>query len=325
MTTKKQIIQLFVIIILIATIIISNDKYEILKKANSNYQKLATMDYRYDGKITYVPTKMYEYFNYIDDDVVKLFYDACYNMDFKKSKENIYFFENSKKYSFKTENRGIFMARLDHPELELFSFVSTNYRYNNPLFNMYLKSIIWTSEDYSDSKRKLKEVDNVISPLVERVNNTNDLRSKYHIIYDYLTSTITYDDTKGYNNLEREKGKKNSYNLCTTKTDDVQNIYGALVNKVALCDGMSDAFKYLCNKCDLECITVIGSLDDEVEENGRVSHAWNIVPIEGKWKLVDVTYGTVKAEKYFLNDDIYSENRKPYNMGFYVPGYDETS
>lgn len=54
--------------------------------------------------------------------------------------------------------------------------------------------------------------------------------------------------------------------------------YGALVNKEAVCEGYAKAYKLLMDAMGIPCDVVINE-----------EHAWNVVCLEGKWYLVDVT------------------------------------
>lgn len=67
-----------------------------------------------------------------------------------------------------------------------------------------------------------------------------------------------------------------------------QDIYGALVQKKAVCAGYAKAFAYLCRKAGLKCEVVSGvSYNSNMKE---VPHAWNEVMINGVICYVDVTW-----------------------------------
>ncbi len=59
-------------------------------------------------------------------------------------------------------------------------------------------------------------------------------------------------------------------------------IYGALVEKKALCEGYSKAFAYLCNLAGIENVIVTGET--------YVAHMWNMVNLDGSWYHIDVTW-----------------------------------
>lgn len=114
---------------------------------------------------------------------------------------------------------------------------------------------------------------------------------KYKAIYDYIVSYVTYDDV-----LVNMSGSTSQYASYTS--------YGALINGVAVCDGISSAYKILCLIEGLECIEVIGL------SNGG-GHAWNKVKLGGVWYGVDATWGRlglgstkVVYHDYFLINEI---------------------
>lgn len=58
---------------------------------------------------------------------------------------------------------------------------------------------------------------------------------------------------------------------------------GALLKKVAVCDGYAHAFQTIMKKLKISCKFVVG-------KSGGVGHAWNMVKVGGKWYHVDVTF-----------------------------------
>lgn len=63
---------------------------------------------------------------------------------------------------------------------------------------------------------------------------------------------------------------------------------GALLDNVAVCDGISSAFKLLCLIEGIDCIKVSGL---GITGSGTQKHAWNKVKIDGDWYVVDATWG----------------------------------
>ena len=124
----------------------------------------------------------------------------------------------------------------------------------------------------ADGFSNLKEVNTEISKLEnvkdEILSKTgdNDLEN-LKIIHDYLVDTIEYDS---------EAGKS------------VYNIYGALVNKKAVCEGYARSYKLILDEIGIPCIIACGVAQNS---SGDIeSHAWNYVQIDGKWYAVDVTW-----------------------------------
>lgn len=81
------------------------------------------------------------------------------------------------------------------------------------------------------------------------------------------------------------------------------NAYGALVNGRAVCDGYSRAFQLLCNRMDIECVTVEGDaaeFNETVADESDVGHMWNCVRLGDDWYHVDVTWndGEARIQQY---------------------------
>lgn len=97
-------------------------------------------------------------------------------------------------------------------------------------------------------------------------------------IHDYLCETVVYDSDKPH----------------------VHEPYGALMDGVAVCEGYGEAFKWLCDRAGIPCVSVVGSAAKET----AVPHLWNYVQMEdGKWYAVDVTWddaGSKAVYTYFL-------------------------
>lgn len=131
---------------------------------------------------------------------------------------------------------------------------------------------------------------------------------RVHAIHDYICSTVEYDD---------ELYNKYLSGASVKKEHDSFNIVGVLVNKKAVCDGISKAFSLLCGIEGIASARIVG----EYAINGKYSaHAWNKVEITGKWYNVDCTLDTVRiaaddkvqslvCHGYFLLSDKVFESR----------------
>jgi hypothetical protein len=85
--------------------------------------------------------------------------------------------------------------------------------------------------------------------------------------------------------------------------DWVTDIYGVFINKSAQCQGISKAFKYLCNKAGLECFVTTGFTG-----TGE-AHMWNLVRVNGNWYHIDLSLGNTDSfytkYSYCLIDDVH--------------------
>ncbi len=109
---------------------------------------------------------------------------------------------------------------------------------------------------------------------------------KYKSIHDYLANNIVYDDTISESNIF--------------------DVYGALINGVCVCEGYAEAFKLLCDREGLPCLTVVGT------GNGG-AHKWNMVQMEdGEWYTLDVTWDDQKSNIYYSYFIIGSNTKAAY-------------
>ena len=116
-------------------------------------------------------------------------------------------------------------------------------------------------------------------------DDMNDFE-KVVAIYDYLSLNITYDDVAAASANSKDISKYRSFTS-----------YGALVDGVAVCDGIESAFAILCKIEGIECADIAG------DGNGG-AHAWNKVKVYGKWYAVDVTWSHVR-----FNSELYVTHR----------------
>lgn len=84
-------------------------------------------------------------------------------------------------------------------------------------------------------------------------------------IHDYLVLNCSYDTRVETNNAPH----------------DAFTAYGALVNKIAVCQGYSAAFQLLMQKLQIPGIVV---------QSTPMNHAWNMVRYEGEWYHIDATW-----------------------------------
>ena len=159
---------------------------------------------------------------------------------------------------------------------------------------------------YKHGTAEITRMEDAIEEEVNRVLDgiTPDM-SQYDIVkyfHDYICENIIYDD----------------------KAENCNNIYGAFVNKRALCQGMAKAFSYLCGKVGIETLTITGDADG-------IAHMWNMVKIGGEWYHIDPTYDNaesashgryVRYDYFCLDDDIIYSKRNVYSQTYEYPKAD---
>ncbi len=110
---------------------------------------------------------------------------------------------------------------------------------------------------------------------------------KVHAIHDYLVYYVSYD----FELMEQT--------LSGVVSNDLPqfNANGALLNKKAVCDGLSKAFIILCGIEGIRAIRITGDYFD-TNYNASIPHAWNKVTLDGyNWYNVDVTMDSFSVKK----------------------------
>lgn len=115
-----------------------------------------------------------------------------------------------------------------------------------------------------------KEVKRVVKSLIKK-NMTE--KQKHEAIYNYLSKKVEYD----YETYDNYKSGK------VTTFTSAHTAYGALVDYLAVCQGISNAYKALADEAGLKAIVVTGT-------QGGIPHTWNKVMVNGKWANTDATF-----------------------------------
>ena len=134
----------------------------------------------------------------------------------------------------------------------------------------------------AEAKQALSQFNTAGMPLLEA--------EKY--IYDILCHQITYNATSTHS----------------------ANVYGALVEGQAKCDGIAKAMKWAMENAGFPCMCVDGH-----PYEGGVGHAWNIIPVDGHYYHLDLT-SDVQSE--FHHEPFYPAYNVSADLmlGVYAPG-----
>ena len=179
--------------------------------------------------------------------------------------KNALLFEN---VSGKGEKKISFSTGISKEELQDAIYYVKNY--NPELFYVY-----WNKYSYSTMGGKVlsvtldilstadsyKEVIDKADQIVAEANKKPNLFERELYIHDWMIKNI-------------------EYNISSQNSGD---IYGALIEGKARCEGYARAFQYLMNKIGVETVLITGTADGE-------SHMWNMVKLYGKYYFVDVTH-----------------------------------
>ena len=122
-------------------------------------------------------------------------------------------------------------------------------------------------------------------------------------------------------------------------TSNAHNAYGALVEKKAVCEGYAESLQYLLQRVGIQSIEVFGYGITDLETGAGENHAWNIVRLDGKYYLTDLTWDDQKSvisyayfnqtSAYFSKDHkawiVGYENGENWNGGFDLPECTDTT
>lgn len=194
-----------------------------------------------------------------------LFDDIALEMDVLKSKSESApsFYNFNKRDRFLYDTLGLDYQKYYSNGVALFMFKKVQDIENNAGSHSVYAIYYYAYNTYE----QLSLQEEVINDAIDAFSGTD--YDKIYAAHEYLRSRSSYNDNGSYM---------------------VQTAYGALVNKEAVCEGYAKAYKLLLNAMGIECDVVINA-----------EHAWNVVQLEGKWYLVDVTNDdTNNGLMYFL-------------------------
>ena len=121
-----------------------------------------------------------------------------------------------------------------------------------------------------ESKEK---VDNILNEIKETRDNI--VKSLNGIDYNKIMHAHDWI----INNLQYEQNITNN---------NVYNLYGALIEKSAVCEGYAETLKYILDEAGVQCVLVSGTATNS--EGKTENHAWNYVQLNGNWYAVDTTW-----------------------------------
>lgn len=165
------------------------------------------------------------------------------------------------------DNLDLFYVNTNNLSLETKKISLLNYRsYEYKLEPQGEKTYYSTSfNNRTEVDLALKRIELVVDEIVANANGSTYDKVKY--AHDWIIDNFEYDS-----NIENK-----------------DNIYGAFINKKVVCEGYSEAFKYILDKLNIPCVLVYG--EGVLEDGQSESHAWNYVKMpDGNWYAVDTTW-----------------------------------
>lgn len=176
----------------------------------------------------------------------------------------------------------------DNPKLFYINpFTYSYYKYATD--NLELEPIYLYSKQEIENIRL--KINSVLKTFEENIKKIESKLERERYIHKILMSNIKYK----YGHQE----------------DDIEchTIVGSFVHREAVCDGISRAFKYLCDIARINSTVVIGNSWNEYEE--KQCHAWNIVKIDGNWYHIDATWNLNLSQRFkYIRYDYFNLTQK---------------
>lgn len=144
---------------------------------------------------------------------------------------------------------------------------------------------------------KIHTFDSMISEVIKRIPTNSSELEKEKIIYKFIQSHVTYD-MQAAALVDDPNG---------IQVPHAYDVYGAMCEKNAVCEGYAKLFQYLCYCVGINSTVVLGTSSGD-------PHMWNCVEIDSKWYMLDVTWDDCGKDnlycyRYFnLTESQMSEN-----------------
>ncbi|WP_281234475.1 transglutaminase domain-containing protein [Flavobacterium gelatinilyticum] len=156
--------------------------------------------------------------------------------------------------------------------------------------------------------QKPGEVDKIVAKYPKSFSTTEKLAEKIQsdfssdydkarAIYSWIAFNLKYD-YNAYLNPPKVQGF--SYSSEAEKQRKIKQLNDNLIQKAfksqkAVCEGFTALYQHLAEQVGLKCEIVKGDSKTRLADIGRKNtssnHAWNMVLIDKKWRLIDVTWG----------------------------------
>lgn len=134
---------------------------------------------------------------------------------------------------------------------------------NNKVVTMTFSDITETPDQL---RQKMQRVTAQAEAILSQLSASMSEFERERLIHDAIINKVRFDTT--------------------LKAPDAHDLYGALVNGKAVCEGYAAAFQYLMRQAGIQCIVAKGTL---TQGGQSVNHAWNMAEIAGQFYHVDVT------------------------------------
>ena len=166
----------------------------------------------------------------------------------------------------------------DHPELFCVDFRHLNFL-GTPMGVIYqVNYTVRTAIRSAVSEQVERKISEILDAAVK--SNLQGDYEKCRWLHNYLVRNTKYN----YEALRRPDDYPDSFNA-----------KGAILDGMAVCEGISKAFKLLCDRLGVDAMIAFGTSSQE-NFGVDIPHAWNIVKFDSEYTHVDVTWDIGMSE-----------------------------
>ncbi len=153
------------------------------------------------------------------------------------------------------------------------------------------------------------------SQLADRINRDFSLDTeKTRAIFTWIATNVTYDMKEYFSNSGIAYSYKSEADRIQKEKVFRKNLAKRTISTAkGICEGYSTLFTTVCVLTGLEAVIIPGTSRNHQSQIGKLptesDHAWNAVKIDGKWKLIDLSWaaGAVDNNRKFQKrfNDVY--------------------
>lgn len=129
---------------------------------------------------------------------------------------------------------------------------------------------------------KINAFEAKISEFISSIPSDSSALKKEKLIYEFIQSHVSYD-MKAAALVDNPTG---------IQVPHAYDVYGAMCEKNAVCEGYAKLFQYLCYCAGLNSTVVFGTSSGQ-------PHMWNCVEIDNEWYMLDVTWDDSGKENLY--------------------------
>ena len=242
-----------------------------------------------------------DYYNYsLLDESQKKLYNTILDAALTMTTGNIQLGKTTKKDTMVA----LYAVKYDYPEIFWLGF---EFGIGENDGDVYLRFDKGDFKGYTFSNDDRVRMMNELNLAVKAIHNEciNDEMSDFEkevAIHDWICQNVRYDDSADNDDSMIEIKRKNP---------ELWTAYGAIVNRVAVCEGYSKAFQLLMYSVGINCNLVCGEVSD------GSPHMWNMVLLDNEWYYVDVLWDDTSDDYVFhsflnVTDDMISDTHSVY-------------